>query len=158
MYEQTTHASPRSDNHVDCHTEKCLKVLSWLFRGLRVIYTTPLKALSNQKLQEMREQFGHEVVGLQTGDVSLNAEGDVVVMTTEVLRNMLYRRGTFREGPPLSHPYSLSSYTATQLSGMSGSQPDDAFRNKSNEARIFSSPVASFWINQECISSQDHGS
>ena len=67
-------------------------------KGKRVIYTTPLKALSNQKLLEMREQFGSERVGLQTGDVSLNAEGDIVIMTTEVLRNILYRPGTFREG------------------------------------------------------------
>ena len=59
-------------------------------RGQRVIYTTPLKALSNQKLFEMREQFGHKRVGLQTGDASLNAEGQVVVMTTEVLRNIMY--------------------------------------------------------------------
>ena len=43
-----------------------------LARGQRVIYTTPLKALSNQKLREMRERFGPERVGLQTGDGSLN--------------------------------------------------------------------------------------
>ena len=56
-----------------------------------MIYTTPLKALSNQKLLEMRTWFGEERVGLQTGDQSLNVEGDVVIMTTEVLRNILYR-------------------------------------------------------------------
>lgn len=44
-----------------------------LARGQHVIYTTPLKALSNQKLAEMRERFGHDRVGLQTGDGSLNA-------------------------------------------------------------------------------------
>lgn len=60
-------------------------------RGQRVIYTTPLKALSNQKLFEFRRMFGTERVGLQTGDASLNAEGDVVVMTTEVMRNIMYR-------------------------------------------------------------------
>lgn len=43
-----------------------------LARGQRVIYTTPLKALSNQKLGEMRELFGKDLVGLQTGDASLN--------------------------------------------------------------------------------------
>ncbi len=43
-----------------------------LARGQRVIYTTPLKALSNQKLHEMRERFGADRVGLQTGDGSLN--------------------------------------------------------------------------------------
>lgn len=60
-------------------------------KGGRVIYTTPLKALSNQKLGEMRERFGVEAAGLQTGDASINPDGDVVVMTTEILRNMLYR-------------------------------------------------------------------
>ncbi len=60
-------------------------------RGQRVIYTTPLKALSNQKLYEMRIRFGSERVGLQTGDATLNVERDIVVMTTEILRNMMYR-------------------------------------------------------------------
>ncbi|KAI3428051.1 hypothetical protein D9Q98_006436 [Chlorella vulgaris] len=65
--------------------------LHMLARGRRVIYTTPLKALSNQKLGEMRERFGVDSAGLQTGDASLNIEAPVVVMTTEILRNMLYR-------------------------------------------------------------------
>ena len=56
-----------------------------------MIYTTPLKALSNQKLLEMRTWFGEERVGLQTGDQSLNTEGDIVIMTTEVLRNIMYK-------------------------------------------------------------------
>lgn len=67
-------------------------------RGERVIYTTPLKALSNQKLHEMRAQFGFDRVGLQTGDGSLNSEGDVVIMTTEVLRNILFRIAADDEG------------------------------------------------------------
>lgn len=54
-------------------------------------YTTPLKALSNQKLGELRDRFGVGSAGLQTGDASINIEGDIVVMTTEILRNMLYR-------------------------------------------------------------------
>lgn len=53
-------------------------------RGQRVIYTTPLKALSNQKLFEMRKRFSPARVGLATGDISLNIESDIVVMTTEV--------------------------------------------------------------------------
>ena len=60
-------------------------------RGQRVIYTTPLKALSNQKLREMRARFGAARVGLQTGDASLALDSDIVVMTTEVLRNIMYR-------------------------------------------------------------------
>ncbi|BDA41503.1 probable helicase HelY [Coccomyxa sp. Obi] len=62
-----------------------------LARGQRVIYTTPLKALSNQKLYEMRQRFGSDMVGLQTGDASLNLDSSIVVMTTEVLRNIMYR-------------------------------------------------------------------
>ena len=67
--------------------------ISWatLHRGQRVIYTTPLKALSNQKLHEMRARFGASRVGLQTGDASLALDSDIVVMTTEVLRNIMYR-------------------------------------------------------------------
>ncbi|PSB05564.1 DEAD/DEAH box helicase [filamentous cyanobacterium CCP2] len=61
-----------------------------LARGKRVFYTTPLKALSNQKLRDFREQFGAEQVGLLTGDLSINRDAPVLVMTTEIFRNMLY--------------------------------------------------------------------
>ena len=61
-----------------------------LAHGQKVFYTTPLKALSNQKLRDFREQFGVENVGLMTGDFSVNREASVVVMTTEIFRNMLY--------------------------------------------------------------------
>ncbi len=61
-----------------------------LFRGARAIYTSPLKALSNEKFRELREEHGDEEVGLLTGDVSIRPEARVLVMTTEVLRNMLY--------------------------------------------------------------------
>lgn len=60
-----------------------------LEQRLRAFYTTPLKALSNQKYAELCELWGEERVGLLTGDTSVNRLGDVVVMTTEVLRNML---------------------------------------------------------------------
>jgi superfamily II RNA helicase len=62
-----------------------------LARGQRVIYTTPLKALSNQKLLETAARFGSSRCGLQTGDTSLNTDADIVVMTTEILRNIMYR-------------------------------------------------------------------
>ena len=61
-----------------------------LSRGQRVFYTTPLKALSNQKLRDFRKLFGPEKVGLVTGDTSVNREASVLVMTTEIFRNMLY--------------------------------------------------------------------
>ncbi|MWB97824.1 DEAD/DEAH box helicase [Agromyces seonyuensis] len=56
----------------------------------KVFYTTPIKALSNQKYQEFVETWGAEHVGLLTGDTNVNSTARIVVMTTEVLRNMLY--------------------------------------------------------------------
>jgi superfamily II RNA helicase len=61
-----------------------------LARGGRVFYTTPLKALSNQKLRDFRELFGAEQVGLLTGDISIHRDAPILVMTTEIFRNMLY--------------------------------------------------------------------
>ncbi|KAA8491098.1 Superkiller viralicidic activity 2-like 2 [Porphyridium purpureum] len=55
----------------------------------RVIYTSPIKALSNQKFRELQEEF--EDVGLMTGDVTINMKASCLVMTTEILRSMLYR-------------------------------------------------------------------
>jgi ATP-dependent RNA helicase HelY len=65
-----------------------------LASGTKCFYTTPIKALSNQKYQELVERYGFERVGLLTGDNSINGEAPVVVMTTEVLRNMLYAEST----------------------------------------------------------------
>jgi len=61
-----------------------------LAAGGRAIYTTPLKALSNQKYTDFAAEYGPARVGLLTGDVSRNGDAEVVVMTTEVLRNMIY--------------------------------------------------------------------
>lgn len=61
-----------------------------LSRGKRVFYTTPLKALSNQKLRDFRDKFGSDSVGLLTGDASINRDAPILVMTTEIFRNMLY--------------------------------------------------------------------
>lgn len=58
--------------------------------GRRAFYTTPIKALSNQKFVDLKDRFGEANVGLLTGDTSINAGAPVVVMTTEVLRNMIY--------------------------------------------------------------------
>jgi superfamily II RNA helicase len=73
-----------------------------LAHGQKVFYTTPLKALSNQKLRDFREQFGAERVGLLTGDMSLNREAQVVVMTTEIFRNMLYAEIDHPDDDPLA--------------------------------------------------------
>ncbi|WP_421084089.1 DEAD/DEAH box helicase [Rothia nasimurium] len=61
-----------------------------LSQGKKAFYTTPIKALSNQKYNDLVAAYGEEAVGLLTGDTSINSEAPVVVMTTEVLRNMLY--------------------------------------------------------------------
>ena len=58
--------------------------------GKKCFYTTPIKALSNQKFQDLSAMFGESNVGLLTGDTSINSEAPIVVMTTEVLRNMIY--------------------------------------------------------------------
>jgi ATP-dependent RNA helicase HelY len=58
--------------------------------GRKCFYTTPIKALSNQKYHDLVARYGADRVGLLTGDVTVNGEAPVVVMTTEVLRNMLY--------------------------------------------------------------------
>ncbi|KAG8654021.1 hypothetical protein MANES_05G093300v8 [Manihot esculenta] len=60
-------------------------------RGRRIFYTTPLKALSNQKFRDFRETFGEDNVGLLTGDSAVNKDAQVLIMTTEILRNMLYQ-------------------------------------------------------------------
>ncbi|MDF7640864.1 DEAD/DEAH box helicase [Bifidobacterium sp. ESL0784] len=59
-------------------------------KNVKAFYTTPIKALSNQKYHDLVEIYGSDHVGLLTGDTSINSEANIVVMTTEVLRNMLY--------------------------------------------------------------------
>ncbi len=61
-----------------------------LATGRRIAYTTPLKALSNQKFADFGKQYGQEFVGILTGDVKVNPGAPLVVMTTEILRNKLY--------------------------------------------------------------------
>ncbi|WNM25811.1 DEAD/DEAH box helicase [Demequina capsici] len=66
-------------------------------QGLKAFYTTPIKALSNQKYQDLRAVYGDSAVGLLTGDTSVNPNADIVVMTTEVVRNMIYSGSTTLE-------------------------------------------------------------
>src|SRR6478736_6660464 len=61
-----------------------------LATGRKAFYTTPIKALSNQKYHDLARRHGADQVGLLTGDTSINGDAPIVVMTTEVLRNMLY--------------------------------------------------------------------
>jgi ATP-dependent RNA helicase HelY len=69
-----------------------------LASGRKCFYTTPIKALSNQKYGDLARRYGADRVGLLTGDNSINGEAPVVVMTTEVLRNMLYARSATLSG------------------------------------------------------------
>lgn len=69
--------------------------------GGKCFYTTPIKALSNQKHTDLVARYGKDRVGLLTGDLSINSNAPVVVMTTEVLRNMLYASSSALHG--LSH-------------------------------------------------------
>ena len=61
-------------------------------KGKKVIYTSPIKALSNQKYYEFREKFPGISFGILTGDIKSNPEADVLIMTTEILQNTLYRK------------------------------------------------------------------
>jgi superfamily II RNA helicase len=69
-------------------------------RGKRVIYTAPIKALSNQKYRDFRKRFGDAVVGIHTGDVTINPEAQLLIMTTEIFRNLI-----LENSPRLSDVY-----------------------------------------------------
>ncbi|MFZ4585008.1 MAG: DEAD/DEAH box helicase [Acidimicrobiia bacterium] len=73
-------------------------VAAALAAGAKVFYTTPLKALSNQKYGDLVKRYGTDAVGLLTGDNSINGDAAIVVMTTEVLRNMIYARSRALDG------------------------------------------------------------
>jgi superfamily II RNA helicase len=60
----------------------------------RVFYTTPIKSLSNQKYHDLKKLFPHASVGIMTGDIKSAPEADIVVMTTEILRNLLFKQST----------------------------------------------------------------
>ena len=62
--------------------------------GKKVIYTAPIKSLSNQKFHEFTEKFPHISFGILTGDIKFNPEADCIIMTTEILRNTLFRETT----------------------------------------------------------------
>ncbi|WP_299086785.1 RNA helicase [uncultured Microbacterium sp.] len=72
--------------------------LAMLHPGDKAFYTTPMKALSNQKFRELQQVYGESEVGLLTGDTNINGNARIVVMTTEVLRNMLYAESSALQG------------------------------------------------------------
>ena len=91
-----------------------------LAQGKRVFYTTPIKSLSNQKYHDLKKLFSRDgssaawrqpfpeaSVGILTGDIKMCPDAQIVVMTAEILRNLLYKRGTATEGVGLSSAVSL---------------------------------------------------
>ena len=81
-----------------------------LAQGKRVFYTAPIKSLSNQKFHDLKKLFPS--VGILTGDIKFKPDAQVVVMTTEILRNMLYKRGTLTENLGLSSNISMDDVGA----------------------------------------------
>jgi superfamily II RNA helicase len=68
-----------------------------LQRGGRIFYTTPIKSLSNQKFHDLKKLFPEASVGIMTGDIKFRPDAQIIVMTTEILRNLLFKRGTATE-------------------------------------------------------------
>lgn len=82
-----------------------------LAAGRRVFYTTPIKSLSNQKFYDLKRMFPDRV-GIMTGDIKFKPDADVVIMTTEILRNMLFKQGTATEALGLTASLSLDRLDA----------------------------------------------
>ena len=83
-----------------------------LKQGKRVFYTTPIKSLSNQKYHDLKHLFPHASVGIMTGDMKSNPEADIVVMTTEILRNLLFKQSTPTAGIGIAGQISMSNVGA----------------------------------------------
>ena len=73
-------------------------------QGKKVIYTAPIKALCNQKLYDLRQKFPHISFGILTGDIKDNPEADVLIMTTEILRNTLFTKKMQTGGTGIANP------------------------------------------------------
>ena len=70
-------------------------ILESIRLGKKAIYTSPIKSLSNQKFAEFTKKFGDKMsIGILTGDIKFNSDADCVIMTTEILRNLLYKKNT----------------------------------------------------------------
>jgi superfamily II RNA helicase len=83
-----------------------------LKKGKRVFYTTPIKSLSNQKFYDLKHQFSNATVGIMTGDIKFCPDAQIVIMTTEILRNLLYKKGTTTENLGLTASLSLEEVDA----------------------------------------------
>ena len=83
-----------------------------LKKGKRIFYTTPIKSLSNQKFYDLKKMFGEKHVGIMTGDIKFNPNADIIIMTTEILRNLLYKKGSATESFGLTASLSLENLDA----------------------------------------------
>jgi superfamily II RNA helicase len=83
-----------------------------LKKGKRVFYTTPIKSLSNQKFNDLKKQFADASVGIMTGDIKFCPDAQIVIMTTEILRNLLYKKGTTTESLGLTASISTEDLDA----------------------------------------------
>lgn len=82
-----------------------------LKEGGRVFYTTPIKSLSNQKYHDLKKLYPDATVGILTGDIKMCPDAQIVVLTAEILRNLLFKKGTATEGVGLTAAVSLDGVT-----------------------------------------------
>lgn len=83
-----------------------------LTKSKRIFYTTPIKSLSNQKFYDLVHQYPAASVGIMTGDIKFRPDAQIIVMTTEILRNLLYKHGTKTETLGLTSSLSLDNLDA----------------------------------------------
>jgi superfamily II RNA helicase len=83
-----------------------------LSKGKRVFYTTPIKSLSNQKFNDLKHQFKDATVGIMTGDIKFSPDAQIIIMTTEILRNLLYKKGTVMENIGFTASISMDNLDA----------------------------------------------
>lgn len=83
-----------------------------LNKGKRVFYTTPIKSLSNQKFNDLKCMFKDASVGIMTGDIKFRPDAQIIIMTTEILRNLLYKKGTSTENIGLTSSISIDNVDA----------------------------------------------
>jgi superfamily II RNA helicase len=83
-----------------------------LKKGLRIFYTTPIKSLSNQKFYDLKHQYPTATVGIMTGDIKFCPNAQIIIMTTEILRNLLYKKGTSTEHLGITADLSLDAVDA----------------------------------------------
>lgn len=88
-----------------------VQIAESLRAGRRVFYTTPIKSLSNQKFHDLKRLFPDRV-GIMTGDIKFRPDADIVIMTTEILRNLLFKAGTATESIGLTASLSLENLDA----------------------------------------------